>query len=264
MTSSSQERSTRPISIRYRCAGSSPSWQRSLATGVDPDSMGRTAEAVNALDELRKTHPLAPTLPLIRRLLVEDAVDAGVVAAITAADGTLLWVEGDRLAMRKAEAMNFVPGTDWSENIAGPTPPAPPRAGPRGADPRIRALLPHRASLELHRGARARPRHRGCCWAPSISPADLAWPRRRPWRWSGPPPSPWKISSRCCAYHHPRAAQPGPGCGRPQAVGTRRRPAALAGGLGFHHAHRQACRHPGAADPSSRRTERRPSGDAAR
>jgi transcriptional regulator of acetoin/glycerol metabolism len=95
------------------------SWQRSLATGVDPDSMGRTAEAVNALDELRKTHPLAPTLPLIRRLLVEDAVDAGVVVAITAADGTLLWVEGDRLAMRKAEAMNFVPGTDWSENIAG-------------------------------------------------------------------------------------------------------------------------------------------------
>lgn len=95
------------------------SWQRSLATGVDPDSMGRTAEAINALDELRKSHPLAPTLPLIRRLLVDDATDAGVVVAVTAADGTLLWVEGDRLAMRKAEAMNFVPGTDWSEHIAG-------------------------------------------------------------------------------------------------------------------------------------------------
>lgn len=97
----------------------SESWQRSMAIGVDPDSMGRTAEADNTLDELRKSHPLAPTLPLIRRLLVEDAVDAGVVVAITAADGTLLWVEGDRLAIRKAEAMNFVPGTDWSENIAG-------------------------------------------------------------------------------------------------------------------------------------------------
>jgi hypothetical protein len=95
------------------------SWQRSMAIGVDPDSMGRTADAVSTLDELRNSHPLAPTLPLIRRLLVEDAVDAGVVVAITAADGTLLWVEGDRLAIRKAEAMNFVPGADWSENIAG-------------------------------------------------------------------------------------------------------------------------------------------------
>lgn len=95
------------------------SWQRSLATGVDPDRGGQTAAAVAALAELRESHPLAPTLPLIRRLLVNDAVDAGVVVAISAADGTLLWVEGDRVACRKAEAMNFVPGTDWSERTAG-------------------------------------------------------------------------------------------------------------------------------------------------
>ena len=95
------------------------SWQRSLATGVDPDSAGRHAEALTALEELRSSHPLAPTLPLIRRLLVEDAVDSGVVVAITAADGTLLWVEGDRRACQKAEAMNFVPGANWSENVAG-------------------------------------------------------------------------------------------------------------------------------------------------
>ncbi|MGV0741293.1 GAF domain-containing protein [Mycolicibacterium sp. XJ870] len=95
------------------------SWQRSLATGVDPDRGGQTAAAVAALAELRESHPLAPTLPLIRRLLVDDAVDTGVVVAISAADGTLLWVEGDRGACRKAEAMNFVPGTDWSERTAG-------------------------------------------------------------------------------------------------------------------------------------------------
>ncbi|MHC9291755.1 GAF domain-containing protein [Mycobacterium sp. LTG2003] len=95
------------------------SWRRSLATGVDPDRGGQTAAAVAALAELRESHPLAPTLPLIRRLLVDDAVDSGVVVAISAADGTLLWVEGDRVACRKAEAMNFVPGTDWSERAAG-------------------------------------------------------------------------------------------------------------------------------------------------
>ncbi|OBG81097.1 transcriptional regulator [Mycobacterium sp. E802] len=95
------------------------SWQRSLATGVDPDLGARAAAAATALTELRESHPLAATLPLIRRLLVDDAVDAGVLVAITAADGTLLWVEGDHGVRRKAEAMNFVPGSDWSERTAG-------------------------------------------------------------------------------------------------------------------------------------------------
>jgi hypothetical protein len=56
---------------------------------------------------------------VIRRLLVDDATDTGVVVAITAADGTLLWVEGDPKAIRKVESMNFVPGADWSERRVG-------------------------------------------------------------------------------------------------------------------------------------------------
>ena len=96
------------------------SWRRSLATGVDPDGGGAQAASVAAaLDDMRAAHPLASALPIIRRLLIEDAADAGVVVAVTAADGTLLWVEGDRNAIRKAEAMNFVPGADWSERGAG-------------------------------------------------------------------------------------------------------------------------------------------------
>ncbi|VEG52062.1 putative GAF sensor protein [Mycolicibacterium aurum] len=96
------------------------SWQRSLAGGVNPDlAAARAADAVSAIERLRETHPLAPALPVIRRLLVDDAVDSGVVVAVSAADGTLLWVEGDPKARRKAEAMNFVPGADWSERGAG-------------------------------------------------------------------------------------------------------------------------------------------------
>ncbi len=94
------------------------SWRRSLATGVDPDS-GAVHAAAAALDEMRAAHPLASALPVIRRLLIDDAADAGVVVAVSAADGTLLWVEGDRGACRKAESMNFVPGADWSERGAG-------------------------------------------------------------------------------------------------------------------------------------------------
>ncbi len=95
------------------------SWRRSLATGVDPYLGGAQPAVTVALDRMRASHPLAPTLPVIRRLLVDDATDAGVVVAVTAADGTLLWVEGDRKACRKAERMNFVPGADWSERGAG-------------------------------------------------------------------------------------------------------------------------------------------------
>jgi transcriptional regulator of acetoin/glycerol metabolism len=95
------------------------SWRRSLATGVDPDLGGPQQAAIVALDRMRASHPLAPALPVIRRLLVNDASDAGVVVAVTAADGTLLWVEGDLKACRKAERMNFVPGADWSERGAG-------------------------------------------------------------------------------------------------------------------------------------------------
>ena len=95
------------------------SWRRSLATGVDPDSGGAQPAVSVALERMRAAHPLASALPVIRRLLVDDATDAGVVVAVTAADGTLLWVEGDRKACRKAERMNFVPGADWSERGAG-------------------------------------------------------------------------------------------------------------------------------------------------
>lgn len=95
------------------------SWQRSLAKGVDPDRAVEASPVGVELARLREAHPLAPALPVIRRLLVDDAVGSGVVVAVTAADGTLLWVEGDRTACRRAAAMNFVPGADWSERGAG-------------------------------------------------------------------------------------------------------------------------------------------------
>lgn len=96
------------------------SWRRSLAKGVNPDSEGASSSDVTlSLARMRDTHPLASALPVIRRLLVDDATDSGVVVAVTAADGTLLWVEGDQKACRNAESMNFVPGSNWSERRVG-------------------------------------------------------------------------------------------------------------------------------------------------
>ncbi|KXP00147.1 GAF domain-containing protein [Tsukamurella pseudospumae] len=91
------------------------SWQRSRAGGVNPD--GGAPSGSEALDALRARNPLAGVMPVIRHLLVDGS--AGAMVAVADRDGTLLWVEGDGAAVRRAAAMNFAPGADWSESAAG-------------------------------------------------------------------------------------------------------------------------------------------------
>ncbi|SDC21704.1 hypothetical protein SAMN05660690_0954 [Geodermatophilus telluris] len=96
------------------------SWVRSLGSGVDPDGQGPPVDLLDdALAAYRAGHPLAPVLPVIRRLLVEDAEADRMIVAVTDADGRMLWVEGDSRLRRLAENMNFVPGARWSEDVAG-------------------------------------------------------------------------------------------------------------------------------------------------
>jgi len=71
------------------------------------------------LEEWRNRHPLASVMPVIRRLLVEDAVDTGLLVAVSDAAGRLLWVEGPRPLRARAEGIHFVPGAVWSESQAG-------------------------------------------------------------------------------------------------------------------------------------------------
>jgi hypothetical protein len=96
------------------------SWRRSLAGGVDPDGGLPPVELLD--DELlayREAHPLAPVLPVIRRLLVQDAEADRMIVAVTDAGGRLLWVEGDSRLRSRAAGMHFVEGARWSEDVAG-------------------------------------------------------------------------------------------------------------------------------------------------
>lgn len=96
------------------------SWRRSIESGVDPERINaRILLDDQALRSIRDAHPLAAVMPVIRRLLVEDAADAGHIVAVSDAAGQLLWVEGDSSLRGAAEGMNFVPGADWSESSAG-------------------------------------------------------------------------------------------------------------------------------------------------
>jgi transcriptional regulator of acetoin/glycerol metabolism len=96
------------------------SWRRSLGSGVDPDGQAPPVELLD--DDLlayRAAHPLAPVMPVIRRLLVEDAEADQMIVAVTDAGGRMLWVEGDSRLRSRAAGMHFVEGARWSEDVAG-------------------------------------------------------------------------------------------------------------------------------------------------
>lgn len=101
------------------------SWQRSLGSGVDPDGGGPDVDLVDdALRAYRDAHPLAAVMPVIRRLLVEDAESDKMIVAVTDAAGCLLWVEGDSRLRSQAAGINFVEGANWGEAQAGTNAPA--------------------------------------------------------------------------------------------------------------------------------------------
>ena len=95
------------------------SWRRSLGAHVDPDGLAPVDMADPVLSAYRAAHPLAAAMPVLRELLGTVADDGEHVLAVSDAHGRLLWVEGHTGVLRKAEAMNFVPGASWDEAHAG-------------------------------------------------------------------------------------------------------------------------------------------------
>jgi len=100
------------------------SWERALRGQIDPDhALPRVDLDEDEFREYRASHALAPVLPVIRRLLVDGADDAGLVVAVGDEHGRLLWVEGDPGLRRRAEDMLFIAGADWSEASVGTSAP---------------------------------------------------------------------------------------------------------------------------------------------
>ncbi|RIQ31142.1 GAF domain-containing protein [Jiangella rhizosphaerae] len=97
------------------------SWQRSVSSGADPAGARLPpVELTDAdLDGYRSGHPLAAVMPVIRNLLVADAADSDLLVAVADHEGRLLWVEGEPVLRRRAEAMHFLAGARWSEQAAG-------------------------------------------------------------------------------------------------------------------------------------------------
>ena len=138
------------------------SWRLSRASGVSPDGVLPSVDMLDAeLEAYRSAHPLAAVMPLIRRLLIEEAEDAGAIVVVADADARLLWVEGDpalrqrgradelgrRVALGRADHRHqCTRGGDAARS--------------RAAGLRPRALRQQRRRLVLHGGADPRPDHR--------------------------------------------------------------------------------------------------------
>ncbi|UYM06748.1 GAF domain-containing protein [Solicola gregarius] len=96
------------------------SWRRSLRHGVDPETPAAPVRlADDALETLRREHPLGAMMPVIRKLLVDSATDAGLLVAVSDNEGRMLWVEGHAGLRSRAEGMHFIEGADWSEAAVG-------------------------------------------------------------------------------------------------------------------------------------------------
>jgi signal transduction histidine kinase len=98
------------------------SWRRSQVAGIDP-SRSRAPTLLADRHDVRErwdAHPLEATAPLIRRWLGALSDQSEQLIVVSAADGLLLWLDGDaRVRSAAADAMNFVEGALWNEAGAG-------------------------------------------------------------------------------------------------------------------------------------------------
>lgn len=106
-----------PIAVRHAVAAS---WRRSLRSGVDPEQPAPRVDVGQAdLRAYRREHPLWGSLPVVRSLLLDDAVAEGFVVALTDEHGRLMWIGGHGGVRRSIEGVGFVEGADWREELAG-------------------------------------------------------------------------------------------------------------------------------------------------
>jgi hypothetical protein len=95
------------------------SWRRATSAAVDPDAVAprvlNTDETARALSN----HPVSSLLPQIGSMLREATEDARYFAALSDAEGVLLWASGHPKALEIAVEPGFLPGHLCSERTVG-------------------------------------------------------------------------------------------------------------------------------------------------
>jgi hypothetical protein len=95
------------------------SWRRAANAGIDPDRPAPKVLDSNQTAQVLARHPVAHLLPLIESMLAEATKDARYFAALSDADGLLLWAAGHPQALEIADRPAFLPGHLASEGAVG-------------------------------------------------------------------------------------------------------------------------------------------------
>ncbi|WP_228818222.1 helix-turn-helix domain-containing protein [Nocardia transvalensis] len=96
------------------------SWLRSLRGGLDPNSVldGRGLRGVD-LQRYRANHPTAAVMPLVDKLLLQDAASTGVIVVVADQFGRVLSVRGNAELVTAAAEVGLREGDDLSERRIG-------------------------------------------------------------------------------------------------------------------------------------------------
>ena len=96
------------------------SWHRSLSSGVSPDKAAALVLDEETLVQLQQRRAVLievarPIMAQARSMLAET----GTVMALTDADGTVLWIEGDERTLEEGKEIGLVPGGRFHESVMG-------------------------------------------------------------------------------------------------------------------------------------------------
>ncbi|MBB2891517.1 GAF domain-containing protein [Flexivirga oryzae] len=96
------------------------SWHRMGRLGVDPDR-GKLAPVMPAeeVEFRRQDSGLAEVLPILRNGLVRLAEESGHIMVVADRDGQILWRDGSRVVLHRADQLGFRVGANWHENVVG-------------------------------------------------------------------------------------------------------------------------------------------------
>ncbi|MFG3441685.1 GAF domain-containing protein [Nonomuraea sp. NPDC047897] len=96
------------------------SWRRSLDAGVDPATPAAPqAFGAAGLADARASHPLRALLPMLTETLAGMADEAEHIMVVTDREGRVLWRDGDRGVMRRADRVGLADGHAWTEEHMG-------------------------------------------------------------------------------------------------------------------------------------------------
>ncbi|MFF7359331.1 GAF domain-containing protein [Streptomyces sp. NPDC008125] len=119
-------RRAREARLSGRRTGAAPraeidaSWSRALRSGVDPERApdGALMEAEEIEHERRST-ALGAVIPLLREGLASFVDVTRQIMVVTDAQGRVLWRQGDRSVLRRAEGIRLEEGATWTEPVRG-------------------------------------------------------------------------------------------------------------------------------------------------